>query len=254
MQIRRVLILIFWVALFLPVSLSHAATAIYTYDSLNRVVKEEYENGRVIEYTYDAVGNRLTSHSYMKSFEITVDTVPSGLQITADGVNYTAPHVFTWEAQSTHTVSTPSPQSGGTGVQYVFSSWSDSGAQSHSIAGPAFDSTFTATLQLQNLLTMSLTTAGSGTITPTPAGTVTACAQYLCAWYTSGTSVTLTVAPASGYLFFSWSGDCTGSGNCVVTLDAPRAVTAMFLPLMLQDRLPTSKINLQSPWSVTGCT
>ncbi len=253
MRIRRVIILIFWVALLLPAPASLAATATYTYDSLNRVIQETYANGLVIDYTYDAVGNRLTSHSHMLSFQITVDTTPSGLQITADGVTYPAPHIFTWEAQSTHTLTVPSPQSGSPGVQYVFNTWSDGGAQSHAITTPAANTTYTATLLTQNLLTMSLTTAGSGTITPTPAGTVTTCAQYLCEWYTSGASVTLTPTPASGNFLYSWSGDCTSAGACVVTMDAPRSVTATFLPILFLSQLPTSKINLNSSWTPTGC-
>jgi len=254
MRIRQFIALILWLAVSLPAGFSHAATATYTYDELNRVIKEEYQNGRVIEYTYDAVGNRLTSYSHMKSFQITLDTTPTGLQITADGVNYTAPHTFTWESQSPHTLDVPSPQSGGTGAQYLFSSWSDSGAQSHTITAPAFDSTFTATLQHQNLLTLALSPAGGGTITPAPAGTATSCADYLCEWYDDGATVALAASANSGYLFWAWSGDCTGSGACQVTLDAPRSVTATFLPILTQDRLPTSKINFSSPWSPTGCS
>jgi hypothetical protein len=254
MKTRYLLMLAFLGVFFFTASLSHAATATYTYDSLNRVIKEEYVNGLVIEYTYDAVGNRLTSHSYMKSFQITVDTAPSGLQITVDSVNYTAPHVFTWEAQSAHTLNVPTPQSGGAGTQFVFAYWNDAGAQSHSINTPPVNVTLTAYFETQNLLTMDLSPAGSGTITPTPAGTVTTCPQYLCEWYSSGTLVTLTAAPGSGHYFYNWLGDCSGAGACLVTLNAPRTVTATFLPLALQDRLPTSRITLQSPWSTVGCT
>jgi YD repeat-containing protein len=54
MPIRQFIALIFWLTTLLPAGLSHAATATYTYDELNRVIKEAYQNGRVIEYTYDA--------------------------------------------------------------------------------------------------------------------------------------------------------------------------------------------------------
>jgi YD repeat-containing protein len=77
MNSRRFIALIFWLAFMLPAGLSHAATATYTYDDLNRVIKEEYQNSLVIEYTYDAVGNRLTSYSHMQSFQITLDTAPT---------------------------------------------------------------------------------------------------------------------------------------------------------------------------------
>lgn len=35
-----------------------AASEQYTYDNLNRITSVEYDNGMVIEYTYDDVGNR----------------------------------------------------------------------------------------------------------------------------------------------------------------------------------------------------
>src|ERR1035441_78869 len=37
-----------------------AQSAIYAYDSLNRLTNVNYGNGAVITYTYDAAGNRLT--------------------------------------------------------------------------------------------------------------------------------------------------------------------------------------------------
>ena len=36
-----------------------AATAQYTYDNLNRLVQVQYDDGTTIQYSYDAVGNRL---------------------------------------------------------------------------------------------------------------------------------------------------------------------------------------------------
>jgi hypothetical protein len=45
--------------------------------------------------------------------------------------------------------------------------------------------------------------------------------------YQSQTSITLTVTPASGHTFDGWGGDCTGTGNCVLSITANRSVTAM---------------------------
>ena len=46
--------------------------------------------------------------------------------------------------------------------------------------------------------------------------------------YPSGTSVILTAAPASGHTFEGWSGDCTGTGTCTLSVGTNRAVTANF--------------------------
>lgn len=40
--------------------LAWAETVTYTYDNLHRLIKVEYDDGTVIEYAYDAVGNRIS--------------------------------------------------------------------------------------------------------------------------------------------------------------------------------------------------
>jgi hypothetical protein len=57
-------------------------------------------------------------------------------------------------------------------------------------------------------------------------GPTTSCTQG----YAPGTTVTLGAAPYGGVRFAGWSGDCVGTGECSVTLDVPRSVTAVFLP------------------------
>lgn len=47
----------------------------------------------------------------------------------------------------------------------------------------------------------------------------------------SGSIVTLTAIPSSGYQFTGWCGDCSGYGNsCTVTVDTAKTVTANFAP------------------------
>jgi hypothetical protein len=75
-------------------------------------------------------------------------------------------------------------------------------------------------------LTVSKAGAGSGTVTSLPAGIQ--CGNLCSTSYKQGTSVTLTPTPASNSRFAGWSGACTGTGACRVTMSASRAVTASF--------------------------
>jgi hypothetical protein len=73
-------------------------------------------------------------------------------------------------------------------------------------------------------LTVSVT--GSGTVTSNTGGI--SCPSTCSAGFSSGTQVTLTATPASGSTFSSWSGACSGSGSCVVTMNTAKSVTATF--------------------------
>jgi hypothetical protein len=75
-------------------------------------------------------------------------------------------------------------------------------------------------------LSVSLAGAGTGTVTSSPAGIT--CPGDCSQSYTTGTMVTLTAAPGASSTFAGWSGACTGTGTCQVTMNAPVAVTATF--------------------------
>lgn len=77
-------------------------------------------------------------------------------------------------------------------------------------------------------LDVSISGTGSGTVTSNPpgincSGSGTDCTEN----YQSG-EVTLTAAPNTGSNFTGWSGACTGTGSCIVTMSANRSVTANF--------------------------
>lgn len=76
-------------------------------------------------------------------------------------------------------------------------------------------------------LTVSKTGSGSGTVTSSPAGIN--CGADCSENYATGTSVTLTATPASGYTFVGWGGACSGmNSTCAVTMNAAQTVTAAF--------------------------
>jgi arabinogalactan endo-1,4-beta-galactosidase len=75
-------------------------------------------------------------------------------------------------------------------------------------------------------LTVTESGTGGGTVTSTPAGIT--CPATCSATYPSGTAVTLAQAANAGSTFATWSGACSGSGGCSVTLSAAKSVTATF--------------------------
>src|SRR5258708_21253689 len=83
----------------------------------------------------------------------TVNTTPAGLALTVDGTNYTAPQTFQWAPSSTHTIAVASTQAGPAGTQYVFASWSDGLAVSHTVNSPAANVTVTAHVTTADYLT-----------------------------------------------------------------------------------------------------
>ncbi len=74
--------------------------------------------------------------------------------------------------------------------------------------------------------TLGVTRNGTG------AGTVTGssinCGTVCSGTYSPGTVVTLTATPATGSTFAGWSGACSGTGSCTVTMNADATVTATF--------------------------
>jgi hypothetical protein len=77
------------------------------------------------------------------------------------------------------------------------------------------------------LLTVSKAGLGTGTVTSDFAGIN--CGATCSANFADGTVVTLTAATASGSAFSGWSGDCSGTGSCIVTMSQARNVTATFV-------------------------
>ena len=74
-------------------------------------------------------------------------------------------------------------------------------------------------------LTITTSGTGSGTVTSSPTGT--SCGSA-CLTFPTGTVVTLTATAAAGSTFAGWSGPCSGTGGCIVTMNANQAVTATF--------------------------
>lgn len=77
------------------------------------------------------------------------------------------------------------------------------------------------------LLTVSRAGDGEGTVTGSPAGID--CGSQCLAEYDEGALVELAATAEDGSVFIGWSGDCSGTAPCRVTMDAPQSVTASFI-------------------------
>ena len=185
---------------------------------------------------YDAIGSMTLSNCVVPEYKIdntnyfsfifvttpipiTVQTSPSGLSFTADNTNYSTTHVFNWLPGSNHTIAVTSPQTNGTGTQYTWNSWSDSGPISHAVA-PMTGTTYTATFTVtQYYLTMN---AGAGGNVSPASG-----------WFNVGTNISISAIASNGYSFSGWTGSGTGSYSgtnnpASVTMNGPVTQTANF--------------------------
>ncbi len=106
---------------------------------------------------------------------------------------------------------------------YIFSSWSGGACDGDAPCSVTMDADKTVTANFTAVPTYTLTTA----VSPSGGGTISPAAGDHP--YNQDTVVSVTATAASGYGFSSWSGACTGSGPCSVTMDGPKTVTANFV-------------------------
>ena len=98
-------------------------------------------------------------------------------------------------------------------------------------------------------LSVSKSGTGTGTVGSAPAGI--SCGSTCSGSFFSGTSVTLTAAPATGSTFSGWSGACAGTGLCTVTMSQARAVAATFTAVtQVSSNIYT--LSVSKGWNGTG--
>jgi len=147
----------------------------------------------------------------------TVSSSPAGISCPSTcSANYTSPTVVTLTATA------------GTGA--TFAGWSGACTGTGTCAvtmsqARAVTATFNQTV-VQFALAVTEAGTGTGTVSSSPAGI--SCPSTCSANFNSGTAVTLTATAGTGATFAGWTGACTGTGTCAVTMSQARAVTATF--------------------------
>ena len=124
--------------------------------------------------------------------------------------------------KSTHVSLTATPA-----TNYFFSGWSGdcSGTGVCSLTLNAAESV-SAAFNTGYGLSVAMAGVGAGSVTSSPAGID--CPATCSAEFAPGSKVTLTEMPATNYAFAGWSGACSGTSTCTVTVSAARSVTATF--------------------------
>jgi hypothetical protein len=110
---------------------------------------------------------------------------------------------------------------------------------------------------LSYALTITKAGTGSGIVTSNVGGI--SCGATCSATYSSGTPVIVTATPNATSTFAGWSGACTGTGTCSVTMTSAKTLTATFnpIPTVTLSSNPSSIIAGASStltWNVTNAT
>jgi glucose/arabinose dehydrogenase/PKD repeat protein len=161
-------------------------------------------------------------HIYPQKVDLSFDTLPSGLTLYLDGIAKSTPFVYDALVNFQHSIearnsSTPT-------AIYTFQSWSDGGAQLHTITVPASDQSYTATysaaITIGETTVFGSTDSGNGNLLLVQDATLSQTATIQ--------SLSFHVLTAAGNLRLGIY-DATGPGGGPGTL---KAQTSSFVPVV----------------------
>src|SRR5207302_2443596 len=96
---------------------------------------------------------------------------------------------------------------------------------------------------------LTIRTGGSGSGTVRSSSPAFDCGAVCTESIAANAKVQLRAVPASGSTFAGWQGECSGAGDCTVTMDADRDVTATF---STSGPPPTGRITVAFPFTGKG--
>ena len=90
------------------------------------------------------------------TIQVIIDSNPLGWGfVKVDDTTVTTPQTFSWPQGSAHTLEALSPVAGAVGIRYVFTGWSDGGAQTHAYTTPAGDTSLTVNYKTEYYITVT---------------------------------------------------------------------------------------------------
>src|SRR5271157_3022711 len=167
--------------------------------------------------------NLSVSATFTQLYTLTVSTIGSGTVTSTDGfINCpgTCSHSYLGNSQVTLNAT---PAQG-----WTFSGWSGACSGTGSCV-VTMTQNLSVSATFTQLYTLTVSTIGSGTVTSTD-GFIN-CPGTCSHSYLGNSQVTLNATPAQGWTFSGWSGACSGTGSCVVTMTQNLSVSATFTQL-----------------------
>jgi uncharacterized repeat protein (TIGR03803 family) len=181
--------------------------------NVNNVICSDWGSGCGVIFQLSANGSPTLSVSKSGGGSGTVTSTPQGIDCGATCIASFAP-----------------------GTQVTLTATAASGSQFAGWGG-ACSGTGTCTLTMnssQNVAAnftqitypLSVSEIGNGIVASSP-GAIN-CPSTCSANFQVGTQVTLTATPAAGWAFTGWSGACSGTGTCTLTMNSSQSVSATF--------------------------
>jgi hypothetical protein len=175
---------------------------------------------------------------------VTFATSPPGQKLVVDGVTVSTPKALQWSVGTTYTISAPNVTQGT--IKYVFSKWSDGGAQEHTVTASKAV-TLTATFSNHFKLTVKSSSASLGTVEASPASDDS--------FYAAGSKLTLSAEAATGACFARWSGVAAPPAATVkVTVSQPATIIGNFNNGAVTVSAPTVAVTAAAASKTVGIT
>ncbi|HEX4508157.1 MAG TPA: M12 family metallopeptidase [Alphaproteobacteria bacterium] len=170
---------------------------------------------------------------------VTIDSAPSGLSVSVDGIAFKTPRTFRWPLNSSHKLKVAATAQQLDGQTYVYGRWNDNLKASHSIVVAPGNGSLTAsatapavtvyTADFIRLIPFEPSVSGKGAILAKPAAKTYAGAAGR--FYTLRQPVAFTARPAAGYVFSNWTYQYSAiTGRNPLTALAQDDVSASFVP------------------------